>query len=65
MSLTRYRGLIIAGVAVLLLGGIAFLFWSQKKAQEFDETFKRGMASWTQRQPERALAEWRKAAQAD
>jgi len=62
MKLTRYRGLIMTAAGLLLLGGLAFLFWSQKKAQEFDETFRRGMASWNQRQAERALAEWRKAA---
>jgi tetratricopeptide (TPR) repeat protein len=50
---------------ILILGTLAFLFWSQKKAQEYDEAFKRGMASWKQRETERALAAWRKAAQTD
>jgi tetratricopeptide (TPR) repeat protein len=61
----RYRQWISAGAGVLLLAGIAFLFWSQKKSQEYDEAFKKGLVSWKQRQGERALVEWRKAAQAD
>lgn len=41
------------------------MFWSQKKAQEYDETFKKGLASWKEREAERAIVEWRKAAKAD
>jgi tetratricopeptide (TPR) repeat protein len=41
------------------------LIWSQKKAQEYDEAFRKGLALWNKREAERALVEWRKAAQAD
>jgi len=64
-SLSRYRGLIIAGAALVLIGGIAFLIWSQKKGQEYDEAFRKGMTLWEQREAERALAQFRKAALVD
>ncbi|HZE98914.1 MAG TPA: tetratricopeptide repeat protein [Planctomycetota bacterium] len=56
---------IIAAAAVLLVGGIAYLLWSQEKAKHYDEAFRKGMTLWTQRDAERALAEFRKAAQVD
>jgi tetratricopeptide (TPR) repeat protein len=64
-GLSRYRRPIFAGAGVLLVAGIAFLYWSQKKAQQYDDAFRKGMAFWNQRQAERALVELRKAAQAD
>jgi tetratricopeptide (TPR) repeat protein len=64
-GLSRYRGPILVAGGILLIGGIGFLYWSQKKAQEYDEAFRKGLALWNQRQAERALVELRKAAQAD
>jgi tetratricopeptide (TPR) repeat protein len=53
------------GAVIIVLAGVAFLFWSQKKAKEYDEAFRKGMTSWKERQAERAIVEWRKAAQVD
>jgi tetratricopeptide (TPR) repeat protein len=57
--------LIIIGCVLLVLGGLAFLFWSQKKADEYDQAFKRGLTAWKQKETERAITEWRKAAKVD
>lgn len=50
---------------VLLLAGIALLVWSQKKAQEYDEAFRKGRTSWEKGDTERALVELRKAGKID
>jgi tetratricopeptide (TPR) repeat protein len=41
------------------------MVWSQKKAAEFEEAFKKAMTLWEQRDAEKALAQFRKAAQVD
>ncbi len=64
-SLSRYRVPIIAACAVIVVAGLAYLYWSQKKAQEYEEAYKKGMASWKSRQFEPALTQLRKAAHAD
>ena len=50
---------------LVVIAGIAFMIWSQKRAKEYDEAFRKGMASWNNREPERAISELRKAAKID
>ena len=64
-TLARYRNLILAVVGVLLVAGIGYLYWSQKQAALYEETFRKGLNFWTHRDPEHALPELRKAAKAD
>jgi tetratricopeptide (TPR) repeat protein len=63
--LIRHRALILAVAGVLLVSILAFLYWSQQQAKQYDETLRKGMKLWNQREPERALGELRKAAKAD
>src|SRR6185369_14232262 len=42
-----------------------YLIWSQKKSQEYDEAFRKGMTLWEQGEAERAVAQFRKAALVD
>src|SRR5688500_9277932 len=64
-GIARYRTPIIAACIVIVFAGIGFLLWSQKKAQEYDEAFKKAMASWNKGEAEKAVAEFRKAAKVD
>ncbi len=61
-GLARYRPLIIAACVVIVVAGSAFLIWSQKKAADYEEAFKKAMTLWEQRDAERAIAQFRKAA---
>lgn len=50
---------------VIVLGGIGLMIRAQKKAQEYEEAFKKGMAAWDQKEGVKAVAEFRKAAKVD
>ncbi len=50
---------------LIVLGGGAFLFYSQKKADQYNEAVRKGQAAWDKREAERAATEWRKASKID
>ncbi len=64
-TLIRHRAVILAIVGVVLVASLAFLYRSQQQAKEYEEAFRKGTKLWSQREPERALGELRKAAKAD
>ncbi len=49
----------------MVIGGSALLIWSQKKAQQYEEAFKKAMTLWSKREAEPCLAEFRKASKYD
>jgi len=61
----RHRGLILAVAGLLLVAGVAYLYWSQVQANHYEEAFRKGLNFWNHRDAERALPELRKAAKAD
>lgn len=61
----RWRVPVIAVSLLIVVAGIGFLVWSQKKAQHYEEAYKKGEKLWTERQPEPALAALRAAAKID
>jgi tetratricopeptide (TPR) repeat protein len=64
-GLVRHRRLILVVVGGLLVAGIAYLFWAQKQANEYEEAFRKGLNFWNHREAEKALPELRKAAKTD
>src|SRR5690349_11521147 len=64
-KVVRYKGLIFAVLGVIALATAGWLYWSQKKAAEYEEAYRKGLKSWEQRDAERALPDLRKAAKVD
>jgi len=64
-KVVRYKGLIFAVLGLIGVATAGWLYWSQKKAAEYDEAYRKGLKSWERRDAERALPDLRKAAKVD
>jgi len=64
-KVVRHKGLIFAVLGVIGLCTCSWLYWSQKKAAEYEEAYRKGLKSWEQRDAEHALPHLRKAAKVD
>jgi tetratricopeptide (TPR) repeat protein len=54
---------VAAGALVAGIGG--YLYYSQEKAKQYDQAFRKGMTAWNQRDGEGAATQFRKAAKID
>jgi tetratricopeptide (TPR) repeat protein/predicted Ser/Thr protein kinase len=62
--LARHRA-VLAVSALLLAAGASLFLWWQARTRRYETGYRRGLESWQRRLPERALQEFREAAEAD